>query len=208
MATYNFSYSVIATDNDARAATPIDNDVTVSGSHTHVPPNLSPFTSGLGFGGSLSLNMTYYSGQPDSVNINAGIVLTFGSTTWNLTSSRAPSGPGWLGTLANDSGTYRTGTSGTVEVNVSWSVSAPSSPLNTSGSSGTTGWVSIGSTGVMQIFLDVLGDAGVGSSGTTKSDSVTGTLSVSMRYAENNSITESGSQSTNIALTTSQGAQP
>lgn len=208
MATYNFSYSVIATDNDARAATPIDNDVTVSGSHTHVPPTLSPFTTGLGFGGSLDLNMTYYSGVSDSANVNAGIVLSFTSTTWSISSNRTPSGPGWQGVLKSDSGTFRTGTSGTVEVNVNWSASAPSSPFNTSGGSSTGGWVTLGSEGSLQFYLDLLGDAGVGSSGTTKSDNTVGTLSVSMRYVENNSISESGSQGTSITLTTSPGAAP
>lgn len=208
MATYSFSYSIIATDTDGRAATPIDNDVTVSGSHTHNPPTLSPFTAGLGFSGSLNLNMTYYSGQSNSVNINAGMALSFGSTSWSLSSARAPSGPGWSGVLASDSGTFRTGTSGTVQVNINWSASAPSNPINTGSGGYSTGWVTLGSEGALVFALDVLGDEGVGSSGTTKSDSISGTLNVSMRYLENNAISESGSQSTSISLTTSPGSPP
>lgn len=208
MTTYSFSYSVIASDTDVRAATPIDNDVTVSGSHTHTPPTLSPFTSGLGFGGSLSLNMEHYSGNTNSENVNAGFTLTFGSTTWSITGHRIEPPGSWIGFLRDDSGTFRTGTSGTVEVNVSWSASAPSSPFNTSGASGTSGWVPLGSEGAMVFFLDVLGDAGVGSTGTTKSDSTSGTLSVSMRYVENNAVSASGSQITSISLSTSPGLPP
>lgn len=210
MATYNFSYSVIATDNDARAATPTGNSTTVSGSHAHTPaaPVLSPFTSGLGFGGSLNVNLDYYSGSENSENINASIVLTFGSTTWDLDSSRSPSSPGgWSGSLPSDGGTYRTGTNGSVEVNVNWSSTV--SGLHASGGAGySTGWTPIGSVGALVFYLDLLGDAGIGSSGTTQSGSATGTLSVSMRYAEDNSVSGSGSQGTSISLTTHPGSQP
>lgn len=200
MATYNFSYSVIATDNDGRAPTPIDNNVTVSGSHTHTPGVvLSPFTSGLGMGGSIDNVIQYVSDGPATYAASSSLSLSFSSTGWNISKSRSPSGmyppaPGWdpIGAYSGASGTFRTGTDGTVQVSVSWT-SSGSGDGNTT-SSGTSGWVSLGSAGG-SFTVSVPGPQG----GEVQ-EIGTGTLSVSMRYAENNSVTESGSMSTSIDL--------
>lgn len=209
MATYSFSYSVIATDTDVRAATPIDNDVTVSGSHTHTPPTLSPFTTNLELDGAISMDLNHYSGSVESSYVNAAFAMTFTSTTWSISPSRTPE-TGWIDFMPSDSGTYRTGTSGSVEVNITWTHSDPinASTSNTATSSGTTGWVAIGSATSIQMSLEVLGYDLAGDLHSMNSDTTTGTLTVSMRYAENNAVTVSGSKTTTITLTAWPGNPP
>lgn len=198
MATYSFSYSVTATDDDVRAATPTGNIATVSGSHTHTPPALSPFTANLGLGGFFEVDRTEYSGAPEIVPISGAISITFTDTTWTLSDSASEITP--------VVGTFRTGTSGTVQMNVSWVVTADAiHPVNTVGFIDSGPWVTLGSEGLLQLTLSVEHAA---IEDTVVSDRVEAQITVAMRYLENNSITATGTYDVRLALTARSGPAP
>lgn len=196
MATYSFSYSVTATDSDVRAATPTGNIATVSGSHTHTPPVLSPFTANLGLGGLYIVDRTEYSGGAETVPVYGSIILSFTNTTWALSDSS--------GEIESVGGTFRTGTTGTVQVNVSWVITAnPIKPINTAGFIDSSPWVTLGSEGLLQVSLAV---EEVNIENSYSADRVEAQVTVSMRYAENNSIIATGTHDVRLALTSHSGS--